>query len=86
MGQYPDSIPIGQELFDQTEPPDIPSGIPSQILTRRPDVMQAEAAYAAQNARIGAAQAARWPSLNITGLFGVASSSLSSLTAAIWVF
>ncbi len=69
-------------MFDQTEPPDIPSGIPSQILTRRPDVMQAEAAYAAQNARIGAAQAARWPSLNITGLFGVASSSLSSLTAA----
>lgn len=82
IGEYPRSIPIGQQLFEQQEPPDIPSGIPSQLLTRRPDVMQAEAAYAAQNARIGAAQAARWPSLNVTGLLGVASSSLTSMTAA----
>ena len=82
LGQYPDSIPIGVKLINQIEPPEIPTGIPSQILTRRPDVMQAEADYAAQNARIGAAQAARWPSLNITGLFGVASSGLTSLTAA----
>jgi len=44
--------------------------------------MQAEASYAAQNARIGAAQAMRWPSLNLSGLLGVASSSLSTLTAA----
>lgn len=82
LGQYPDSIPFGKALIDQQEPPVIPSGIPSQILTRRPDVMQAQAAYAAQNARIGAAEAARWPSLNITGLFGMASSGLTSITAA----
>jgi len=82
LGRYPDSIPIGQNLFDQTEPPDVPIGIPSQILQRRPDVMQAEADYAAQNARIGAAQAMRWPSLNITGLLGVATSDLSALTTA----
>lgn len=82
LGRYPDSIPIGQLLIDQIEPPDVPIGIPSQILQRRPDVMQAEADYAAQNARIGAAQAMRWPSLNITGLLGVASSDLSSLTTA----
>jgi len=82
LGKYPDAIPIGQNLFDQLEPPDIPVGIPSQILTRRPDVMQAEFDYAAQNARIGAAQAMRWPSLNITGLLGVASSDLTSLTSA----
>ena len=82
LGEYPSEVPIGKELFDQAEPVDIPNGLPSQLLLRRPDVMQAEAFYAAQNARIGAAQAARWPSLNITGLFGVASSSLTSLTAA----
>ncbi len=82
LGEYPSDIPIGKELFDQAEPVDIPNGLPSQLLQRRPDVMQSEAIYAAQNARIGAAQAARWPSLNITGLLGVASSSLSTLTAA----
>lgn len=82
LGEYPAEIPIGKELFDQVEPVEIPNGLPSQLLQRRPDVMQAEASYAAQNARIGAAQAARWPSLNVTGLLGVASSSLTSLTAA----
>lgn len=82
LGEYPDAIPIGKSLFDQLEPPDIPVGIPSQLLTRRPDVMQAEADYMAQNARIGAAQAMRWPSLNITGLLGVATSDLSTLTTS----
>ncbi len=82
LGGYPSSIPIGEELFDQTEPPDVPNGIPSQLLLRRPDVRQAEADYAAQNARIGAAQAMRWPSLSLTGLLGVASSDLSTLTTA----
>jgi multidrug efflux system outer membrane protein len=82
LGQFPSSISFGKNLIDQLEPPDIPNGIPSQLLTRRPDVMQAEAEYAAQNARIGAAQAMRWPSLSLTGLFGIASSELSSLTSA----
>ncbi len=82
LGGYPSSIPVGTELIDQLEPPDIPNGIPSQILLRRPDVRQAEAEYAAQNARIGAAQAMRWPSLSLTGLLGVATSDLSALTTA----
>ncbi|MCF6170711.1 MAG: TolC family protein [Bacteroidales bacterium] len=82
LGKYPASIPFGFDLFSQKEPPEVPRGIPSQLLTRRPDVMQAEAAYAAQNARIGAAEAARWPSLNVTGLLGAASSSLSALTTS----
>lgn len=81
LGSYPVEVPIGKQLFDQVEPMDIPTGLPSQLLLRRPDVMQAEAAFAAQNARIGAAQAMRWPSLNLTGLLGVATSSLTSLTA-----
>ena len=82
LGHYPDSIPVGKKLFDQVEPPKIPEGLPSQLLTRRPDVRQAEAEYAAQNARIGAAQAMRWPSLNLTGLLGIATSDLASLTSA----
>jgi len=82
LGNYPDDIPIGKELFDQVEPMDVPTGLPSQLLLRRPDIRQAEAAYASQNARIGAAQAMRWPSLSLTGLLGVASTSLTSLTAA----
>ena len=69
-------------LIDQIEPPEVPNGIPSQLLTRRPDVLQAEAEYAAQNARIGAAQAMRWPSLSLTGLLGVASTELSTITTA----
>ena len=46
FGTYPASVPIGRELFEQIEPMDIPTGLPSQLLLRRPDVMQAEAAYA----------------------------------------
>jgi len=82
LGQYPDVIPAGVELIDLLEPPDIPIGIPSQLLFRRPDVRQAEAEYASQNALIGAAEAMRWPSLSLTGLLGVASSDLSSLTSS----
>jgi len=81
LGKFPEEIPTGKELFDQVEPMDVPNGLPSQLLLRRPDVMQAEAAYAAQNAKIGVAQAMRWPSLNLTGLLGVATTSLTSLTA-----
>ena len=82
LGQYPDSLDTKRHLIDQVEPPIVPAGLPSQLLTRRPDVMQAEAAYASQNARIGAAQAMRWPSLNLTGLLGVATTDLSNLTGA----
>lgn len=82
LGEYPKSLPYGPNLIDQVEPPEVPNGIPSQLLLRRPDVLQAEAQYAAQNARIGAAQAMRWPSLSLTGLLGVASSDLSTVTTA----
>jgi multidrug efflux system outer membrane protein len=61
-------------------PPDIPTGLPSQLLERRPDIKQAEALLKAQNAQIGVAEAMRWPSLSLTGLFGAASNDLSTLT------
>ena len=57
-------------------------GIPSEILARRPDVRQAEQMLIAQNARIGVAQAMRFPSISLTGLFGAASPELGSLLSS----
>lgn len=57
----------------------IPAGLPSSLLERRPDIAAAERAMAAANARIGAAQAAFFPRLNITGAFGYESSQLGDL-------
>ncbi len=79
LGHYPHAIKTGLPLIDQEEPPGIPAGIPSKLMLRRPDVQQAQALYESQNALIGAAQAMRWPSLNITGLLGYASNDLLAL-------
>ncbi len=81
LGKAPEAVVTGKPLLDQEVPPEVPAGLPSQLLQRRPDVLQAEALYEAQNARIGVAQAMRWPSLNITGLLGYASNDLLSFNA-----
>ena len=57
----------------------LPSGLPSEVLLRRPDVLQAEHLLRAANANIGAARAAFFPSISLTGLFGSASGELSGL-------
>jgi multidrug efflux system outer membrane protein len=57
----------------------LPSGVSSLVLLRRPDVMQAEFQLRAANAEIGAARAALFPRISLTGLLGLASSSLSGL-------
>ena len=59
------------------ETPDIPAGMPSELLERRPDVRVAEQQLAAQTARIGVAEAIRFPSLSLTGTLGLASPELS---------
>jgi multidrug efflux system outer membrane protein len=70
-----------QVIFDYEVIPDIPPGIPSLLLERRPDILQAEELYHAQNARIGVAVAQRFPTISLTGALGAASNSLISLNS-----
>lgn len=86
MGKFPGEIKTGDDLNQQAVPPDIPRGIPSSILERRPDIAEAMYLLQAQTARIGVAQALRFPSITLTGLFGVASAELSSISTdgGIW--
>ena len=79
LGEPPRSFVEELDLRSQITPPSIPVGIPSEILLRRPDVMEAEQYIIAQTARIGVAQAARFPSISLTGLLGAATSDLSML-------
>lgn len=80
IGDNPAKLMTNSNIFEQNEVLEIPAGLPSQLIQRRPDIAQAEAMYKSQNAQIGAAIAARFPSISITGLFGAASTSLASLT------
>jgi outer membrane protein, multidrug efflux system len=67
--------------------PDVPAGTPSEVLTRRPDVRQAEQQLIAANANIGAARAAFFPHISLTSAFGTASGELSGLfKGGSWAF
>ena len=79
LGESPRAFVEQLDLRVSIEPPAIPEGIPSEILLRRPDVMEAEQYIIAQNARIGVAQAMRFPSISLTGFLGAATSDLSTL-------
>ena len=81
LGRNPGLVLRGRSLADQTLPPDVPAGLPSELLERRPDLQAAEQTLAAQTARIGVAEALRWPSLSLTGSIGLISDDLSELTS-----
>ena len=81
LGRLPDTIRKGAPLDKQSIPPDIPTGLPSSLLTRRPDIMQSEYLLQAQNAKIGIAQALRLPAIRLTGRYGGASDELDALTS-----
>jgi len=78
MGRNPIQIPRGRALTEQVMPPEVPAGLPSELLQRRPDILQAEQLLAAATARIGVAKAERFPKITITGLLGTASPQLST--------
>jgi multidrug efflux system outer membrane protein len=83
LGQaVPADLPPATPLGAQKIVADIPAGLPSDLLTRRPDVMQAEATLRAANANIGAARAAFFPSISLTGNLGTASAALGGLFGA----
>ncbi len=74
--------PAATSLSDDPALPDVPAGIPSEVLTRRPDVRQAELQLIAANANIAAARAAFFPRITLTGSIGSVSGALSGLFKA----
>jgi outer membrane protein, multidrug efflux system len=79
LGRNPGSIIRGRSIDQQVVLPEVPAGIPSSLLERRPDIRAAEQELISSNARIGEAKALLYPQLSLTGVGGVESATLSTL-------
>ena len=89
LGKNPAAVPRGRKLTEQPHAPEVPAGLPSSLLERRPDIREAEQQLIAFNARIGVAKAAYFPQITLTGTGGYQSSALTSLfsgPAGLWNF
>jgi multidrug efflux system outer membrane protein len=89
LGNNPGPIARGMKLTEQPHAPDVPAGLPSSLLERRPDIREAEAQLIAANAQIGVAKAAYFPQITLTAAAGYQSSALTSLftgPAGLWSF
>lgn len=87
LGRNPGDVPRGLKLTEQPHAPEVPAGIPSALLERRPDIRSAEANLIAANAQIGVARAAYFPDIALTASAGYESSKLTDLfqgPAGIW--
>jgi multidrug efflux system outer membrane protein len=88
VGRNPGPIPRGKSIYDLALPK-VPAGVPSDLLTRRPDLRQAEDTLIAANANIGAARALYFPTISLTGTFGASSAQLNNLftgPARVWSY
>jgi multidrug efflux system outer membrane protein len=79
LGRPAGPIPRGAPLVDQTLPPEAPAGVPSLLLQRRPDLIEAEQNLIAANAQIGTTFAQFFPRIGLTALRGAVSTELSDL-------
>ena len=80
LGQNPAEFETQAKLLEETVPPDVPAGLPSALLERRPDVLQAEQNIRYANAQVGVATAEYFPKIGLTTFFGKLSSPLEDLS------